>query len=62
MIRHDPLIYGPGAYGIVGVYIGDRVFAITNQTEVLDYYGTMEDVGVFRFDESKASQITSVLF
>jgi len=60
MIRHDPLIYGPGAYGIVGVYVGDKVFAITNQTEVLDYYGTMEDVAVFRFDESETAQIASL--
>ena len=60
MIRHDPLIYGPGAYGIVGVYVGDKVFAITNQTEVLDYYGAMEDVAVLRFDESEAAQITSL--
>lgn len=60
MIRHDPLIYGPGAYGIVGVYVGDKIFAITNQTEVLDYYGVMEDVAVFRFDESEETQITSL--
>ncbi len=58
-IKHDPLIYGPGVYGIVGLYIGDRIYKITNQTEVLDYFGKMEDVAVFKFASAEAKEIKS---
>ena len=60
-IKHNAFYYGPGVYGIVGLFFDDDVYKITNFLEVQDYFGRQEDVAYFRFEHSQASQIESFL-
>ncbi len=60
-IKHNKFMYGPGVYGIVGLYIDDNVYKISNLIEVQDYFGKLEDVAYFRFESSQSSQIVSLL-
>lgn len=59
MIKHDPFMFGLDVYGIVGLFIDDNVYKLTNLVEVLDYYGKMEDVAVFRFEATTADKIVT---
>ena len=56
-MKHDPFIHVPSVYGIVGLFIGGHTFKLTNLVEVLDYYGQLEDVAVFRFEPTKPDDI-----
>lgn len=56
-VKHDPFIYVPSVYGIVGFFIDGKAYKLTNLIEVLDYYGKMEDVAVFRFEQTSQDQI-----
>ncbi len=60
-IKHTAFFYRPAAYGIVGLFIGDDVYKITNFLEVQDYYGKQEDIAYFRFEPSQPSEIVSLL-
>lgn len=44
---------------IVGLYIGDEVYALTNIQETVDYYGTTEDMAVAKLTVSEDSWIKS---
>ncbi len=51
--------YSNSVYGIVGIYIDDEIYKITNYIDVVDYYGKKEDVAVFKFEEADNSEIVS---
>ena len=57
--KSDAFVYSPSVYGIVGFYIGDKTYSLTNLVEVLDYYGTDEDVAVYRFCQCEPSKLHS---
>lgn len=44
---------------IVGLYIGDEVYALTNIQEPVDYYGTVEDTAVSKLLVSDDNRIKS---
>ena len=44
---------------IVGLYIGDAVYALTNVQEAVDYFGTIEDMAVAKVSVSEDSLIKS---
>ena len=44
---------------IVGMYIGEKVYALTNIQECVDYFGETEDVAVCKFEETVDSNIKS---
>ncbi len=44
---------------IVGLYIGDDVYALTNVQEPVDYFGTAEDIAVMKFFVSSDDRIKS---
>ena len=44
---------------IVGLYIGDEVFSLTNIQETVDYYGNTDDIAVSRLVKADESQIKS---
>lgn len=44
---------------IVGLYIGNDIFAITNIQEPVDYYGFTEDIAVGRLSKAKEEDIKS---
>lgn len=58
-IKSDPYVLSPMVYGIVGIFIENGIYALTNFIEVLDYYGSDEDVAVFRFDEAEPADVHS---
>lgn len=39
-------------YQIVGLYIDNKVFALRNELQPIDYFGTTEDVAVFSLSEN----------
>ena len=59
--RCDPFVYTPSVTQIVGLYIGDEVYKISNVQEPVDYYGNMDDVTICRFIKAKVADIHSAL-
>ena len=57
----DPFEYSKAVYGIAGFVIGTESFAITNLVEVMDYYGSDEDVAMFRIKRMTFSEIHSLI-
>ncbi|MCH5210692.1 MAG: hypothetical protein J1F01_06965 [Oscillospiraceae bacterium] len=57
----DPPVVDSTVYGIIGIFIDDKVYKLTNFCEVLDYYGQPEDVAVFRFALSNKDEIKTCL-
>jgi hypothetical protein len=44
---------------IVGLYIGDEVYALTNVQETVDYFGTTDDMAVAKLSVTEDSMIKS---
>ena len=44
---------------IVGLYIGDEVYALTNVQEAVDYFGTTDDMAVAKISVSEDAKIKS---
>ena len=59
--RCDPFVYTPSVTQIVGLYIGDEVYKMSNVQEPVDYYGNMDDVAICRFIKAKDADIRSAL-
>ena len=59
--RCDPFVYTPSVTQIVGLYIGDEVYKMSNVQEPVDYYGNMDDVTICRFIKAKVADIHSAL-
>lgn len=55
----DAFNYTNSVTQIVGLYIGDDVFALTNIQEVVDYFGFVEDMSVSRITKVEESAIKS---
>ena len=55
----DPFVYSPSVYGIVGFQINGQSYKLTNNIEVLDYFGQNEDVAVFKFNICNPEDICS---
>ncbi len=56
----DKFVYTNSVTGIVGLYIGDVVYSISNLQESVDYFGNNEDIAVMRLRESNPDSIKSV--
>lgn len=59
--RCDPFVYTPSVTQIVGLYIGDEVYKMSNVQKPVDYYGNMDDVAICRFIKAKDADIRSAL-
>lgn len=57
----DPFEYSSSVYGIVGFMVESESFSITNLVEVMDYYGSEEDVAMFRIKRKPFSEIHSLI-
>ena len=55
----DPFNYTNSVTQIVGLYIGEKTYALTNIQEAVDYFGFMEDMGVSKLCMVDDSQIRS---
>lgn len=58
---HDPFEFSTSVYGIAGICFEEECFAITNLTEVRDYYGAKEDVAVFKINQVDESEMHSLI-
>lgn len=57
----DPFDFSTAVYGVVGVCVGDAAYAFTNRISVQDYYGSKEDVAVFRIEKREELEIKSLI-
>lgn len=57
----DPFDFVPSVYGIIGIFIDEEVYKLTNFCEVLDYYGYDEDVAVFKFVSADKEEIKTCI-
>lgn len=57
----DPFNVTNSATQIVGLYIGDEIYSLTNIQEAVDYFGIIEDMSVFKITKVEDSAIKSVL-
>lgn len=59
--RSDPFVFTASVYGIVGLYIGNGIYRISNFVQPADFFGKKEDVAVFLIDEAAESEIKSCM-
>ena len=59
--KHDPFMFSTSVYGIAGICFEDSCFALTNQVEICDYFGTEEDVAMFKINIVKETDIHSLI-
>ena len=59
--KSDPFVFTASVYGIVGLYIGNKTYRISNFVQPTDFYGKKEDVAMFLIDESTESEIKSCM-
>ncbi|MCD8199326.1 MAG: hypothetical protein LUD24_04000 [Phascolarctobacterium sp.] len=57
--RADYFKFKPSVTQIVGLYIGGKVYSITNIQEPIDYFGDWDDYAVCKFSHAKDSDIVS---
>ncbi len=57
----DPFMFSTAVYGIVGICTDKSAYAFTNKIQVMDYYGTNEDVAIFRVEKCEDSTIKSLI-
>lgn len=57
----DPFIYSSSVYGVVGISVDGKAFSFTNFVEVMDYFGEIEDVAVFKINETNYESIHSMI-
>lgn len=58
---HDPFEFTNSVTQIVGLYIGDEIYSLTNKQEVVDYFGNTDDIAVLKLCKSENSEIKSAL-
>ena len=56
----DEFVYTNSVTGIVGLYIGDKVFSISNIQESVDYFGNDDDIAVMKIKEVNDGNIKTV--
>jgi len=44
---------------IVGIYVGNKTYSLTNIQDTVDYYGTEDEISVYRFLETSTDTIRS---
>ncbi|MCD8026973.1 MAG: hypothetical protein LUF33_08670 [Clostridiales bacterium] len=57
--KQDEFLFTNDVYGIVGFCIENDYYTLTNFTEVRDYFGSKEDVGIFKFQPANPEDIHS---
>ena len=59
--KQDEFLFTNYVYGIVGFCIENEYYTLTNFIETRDYFGSMEDVGIFKFCVARAEDIHSYI-
>ena len=60
-IACNKFVYSNSVYGIVGIYVGELIYKVTNFVDAIDYYGKLEDVAVFKLEEASENEIISAV-
>lgn len=55
----DPFVFTNSVTQIVGLFIADKVYSLTNIQESVDYFGNTEDISVCKFKEAGEKDIQS---
>lgn len=55
----DAFSFTNSVTGIVGLYIGDDVYSLVNEQEPVDYYGSKEDMAIWKINRTVDSNIQS---
>lgn len=55
----DEFVFSPAVYQIVGLCVDGRTFALLNETQELDYFGSVDDVAVISVKEVSPGEIRS---
>ena len=55
----DPFVFTNSVTGIVGLYIGDKIFQLKNEQKEFHYFNSVDDISLWQITESKASDIQS---
>ena len=55
----DEFVFSPAVYQIVGLYVGGRTFVLLNETQELDYFGSVDDVAIIGVKEVTSGAIKS---
>lgn len=58
--RCDPYVFTNTVTGIVGLYIGEKVFELKNEQSAFQYFDSMDDVALWNIKEVSDSEIYSV--
>lgn len=58
-IRCDSFESSTAVYGVVGICMGEKAIQFTNNIEVMDYFGALEDVAIFRMECKESKDIHS---
>lgn len=58
--RCDPYVFTNTVTGIVGLYIGEKVFELRNEQSAFQYFDSMDDVALWNIKEVSDSEIHSV--
>ena len=58
--RCDPYVFTNTVTGIVGLYIGEKVFELKNEQSAFQYFDSMDDVALWNIKEVSDSEIHSV--
>lgn len=63
MIKYkcDPFEFSTSVYGIVGIIFEHSAYVFTNRVKVLDYYGSLEEVAVFKMSRIPSTDIYSMV-
>lgn len=56
----DPFVFTNTVTGIVGLYIGEKVFELKNEQTAFQYFNSMDDVALWNIKEVSDSEIHSV--
>ncbi len=57
--KNDPFEFTNSVTQIVGLYIDEDVYSLTNIQETVDYFGTTDDIAIFKLSRSNSNQISS---
>jgi len=57
--RCDKFVFTNSITQIVGLYIGDEIYKLTNIQETVDYFGCEEDVAILRLSSCHDEEVTS---
>lgn len=55
----DPFVYSNSVSEICGIYINDEIYLLKNVQQVVDYFGTQDDIAVFSLTKAEESEIKS---